>query len=411
MTANVSPNRRLIVQNIATLFSGSLVAQGMTAVALLLTARQLSVDGYGQYAACVSLTSLASILFSLGLDLWLLREGGREPRRLSSLVGSVLGIKAALGVVWMVVLYCAAPLLRQETYPASLLRWSVVLIWIDALLATVLMSFKAGLRNREPSVLEASADAIWCGLTVVLIVLGVRQPAQFLVIRVIVSSVGLCAGLLLLQRGFGLHFDLRLARQALRGSFPFAASEFLSVVMMRADVVIVGFTLGKVATGLYSPAVGLINMAFLAPLAIHLVAVPVLSNLYQNHTKQAGKTAIRFILLAVGAGSMLTIGFAAAAPLAVYLLGSSFQGSVDILRILSLVLLFKSISLALAAIILAKGQQARRTLAQAVAAGFNILANVAIVHWLGIHGVAGVYVMTEVILMIGYGWIVWRIKK
>ena len=411
MTANVSPNRRLIVQNIATLFSGSLVAQGRTAVALLLTARQLSVDGYGQYAACVSLTSLASILFSLGLDLWLLREGGREPGRLSSLVGSVLGIKAALGVVWMAVLFCAAPLLSQETYPASLLRWSVALIWIDALLATVLMAFKAGLRNRVPSALEASADAIWCGLTVGLIVLGVRQPAQFLVIRVIVSSVGLGAGLLLLQRGFGLHFDLRLAEKALRGSFPFAASEFLSVVMMRADVVIVGFTLGKVATGLYSPAVGLINMAFLAPLAIHLVAVPVLSNLYQNHSQQAGRTAIRFTLLAVGAGSTMTVGFAVAAPLAVYVLGPSFQGSVEILRILSLVLLFKSISLALAAIILAKGQQARRMLAQAVAAGFNILANGAIVHWLGIHGVAGVYVMTEVILMIGYGWIVWRIKK
>ena len=250
MTARVNPGRRVIVQNIATLFSGSLVAQGMTAVALLLTARQLSVDGYGQYAACVSITSLASILFSLGLDLWLLREGGREPAQLSTHAGSVLAIKAVFGLVWIALLFLLAPLMKQATYPASLLRWSVLLIWLDTLLASTLTAFKAGLHSRAPSVLEASADAIWCGLTVALILIGIRQPAWYLIIRVIVSSLALCSGLLFFHYSFGLRVDLAVTRRALRGSFPFAASEFLGMVTMRADVVIVGLTLGKIATGL-----------------------------------------------------------------------------------------------------------------------------------------------------------------
>jgi O-antigen/teichoic acid export membrane protein len=66
-------NRSKIFGSIATLFSGSVVAQGMTALALLLTARQLKVDAYGQYTACITITSMLSILFSLGLDVWLLR--------------------------------------------------------------------------------------------------------------------------------------------------------------------------------------------------------------------------------------------------------------------------------------------------------------------------------------------------
>ena len=408
MAATLSLNRRAIVQNIATLFSGSLVAQGMTAAALLLTARQLSVEGYGQYAACVSLTSLASILFSLGLDLWLLREGGREPQRLAAYTGSVLGIKAGFGAAWIGILFLLAPMMQQETYPASLLRWSVLLIWLDTVFATLLTAFKAGMRSRAPSALEASADALWCSLTVGLILLGIRQPASYLVVRVIVSSLAFCASLALFRKGFGLRFDLALARQALRGAFPFAASEFLGMVTMRADVVIVGLTLGKIATGLYSPAVGLINMAFLAPLAVYQVAVPVLSNLYQDQPQQARRTAKRFIFLATALGVVLSAAFLAAAPLVVYLLGDSFQGSVAILRILSLVLLFKSISLVLAAIILATGQQARRSLIQAVAAGFNILSNLAVVYLYGINGVAWVYVITEVILITGYGWIVWR---
>ncbi len=408
MNTRVSPNRRTIVQNITTLFSGSIVAQGMTALALLLTARQLSVDGYGQYAACVSISSMASILFSLGLDLWLLREGGREPRQLAVNAGCVLAIKGAFGLVWIAGLYLLAPLMKQETYPASLLRWSVLLIWLDTLLATTLTAFKAGLRNRVPAALEASADALWCAITVGLILFGVRQPAAYLISRMIVSAAALSLGWVLLYRIFGLRFDMGVARGALRGSFPFAASEFLGMVTMRADVVIVGLTLGTVATGLYSPAVGLINMAFLAPLAVYLVAVPVLSNLYRNHPDQARRTSARFILLSLGLGIILTFAFWTAAPVVVYLLGSSFQGSVDILRILSLVLIFKSGSFAMAASILATNQQAKRTMVQAVAAGFNILFNLLVASWIGIKGVAWVYVLTEVILLVGYGWIVWR---
>ena len=408
MGASVSPNRRVIAQNIATLFSGSIVAQGMTALALLLTARQLSVDGYGQYAACVAISSVASILFSLGLDLWLLREGGQEPGRLATYAGSVLAIKGSFGILWVVGFIVLAPWLKQETYPASLLRWSVILIWLDTLLATTLTAFKAGLRNRVPAVLEASADAVWCGLTVGMLFFGVRQPEHYIIGRVIVSAGALAVGWIMLQRNFGLHFDITVARGALRGAFPFATSEFLGMVTMRADVVIVGLLLGKIATGYYSPAVGLINMAFLAPLAVYLVAVPVLSNLYQNNPGQARKTTKRFLVLSLALGLLLTIGIWTAAPLAVYLLGPAFEGSVIILRILSLVLVFKSGSFVMAASILATNQQAKRTLVQAVAAAFNIGANLLVAAWFGISGVAWVYVLTEVTLLTGYAWIVWR---
>jgi O-antigen/teichoic acid export membrane protein len=62
----------------------------------------------------------------------------------------------------------------------------------------------------------------------------------------------------------------------------------------------------------------------------------------------------------------------------------------------------------MAASILAKNQQAKRTVVQAVAAGFNIISNLLVATWIGINGVAWVYVLTEVILLVGYSWIVWR---
>ena len=70
--------RHTIISNIATLFTGSAIAQGLTAITFILTARILGPEQYGQYTASMTLAIFCSIVFSLGLNLWLLQEGGRR---------------------------------------------------------------------------------------------------------------------------------------------------------------------------------------------------------------------------------------------------------------------------------------------------------------------------------------------
>ncbi len=410
MVSHVNPNRSNIIASIATLLSGSVIAQVMTALALLFTARQLSADVYGQYAACIAITSLASIIFSLGLDIWLLREGGRTNHKLAELTGSVLGIKVVFGVIWMILFALITPLLNQDTYPIKLMLWSILLIWLDTLIATTLTAFKAALHNKVPAILEAIADSIWFGLTMLLIFWGVGQPEKYIMIRVGVSSIALLVAILLLIRNVGIKFDQKIAKQALRSAFPFASSDFLAMITMRADVVIISITIGKTATGLYSPAVGLVNMAFLAPMAIYMVMLPVLSNLYKHNPQQAQKTSIRTIFLSLTIGVGLTLIFFFGAPLLPILLGPSYTDSVSALKILSLVLLFKCGSFAFVTIMVATNQQAKRIQIQVIAATINIILNFLIVFKYGINGVAFVYVITEIILFVGYSWYVWRTR-
>jgi O-antigen/teichoic acid export membrane protein len=403
-------NRSKIISNIATLFSGSVVAQGMTALTLLLTARQLQVDSYGQYAACITLTGMLSILFSLGLDIWLLREGGKAPHNVGILAGSVLGIKGLLGLVWMFILFLVAPLLNQQSFPTSLLRWSVVLLWSDTLFATCLTAYKSSLHNKTPSILEASADTAWFALTLVLMGYGLVQPEAYLQVRVLVSLIALTISFVILLRRFQIRVHLLVVREALAGFFHFATSDFLGMLAMRIDVVIISITLGKTATGLYSPAVGLVNMGFLVPMAIYWVMVPVLSNLYKHQVNQAQKIAMRTIALSLAVGFGLAVVYFVGAPLIIKLLGPSYSGSVAVLRILSWVLLFKCGSFAMATILVAKNQQAKRVIIQVIAVTSNIVLNLLVVYKYGINGVAWVYVLTEIILFLGYSWYVWRTK-
>ena len=76
---------------------------------------------------------------------------------------------------------------------------------------------------------------------------------------------------------------------AIRQAPPYAASDFLAWLYMRQDILIVALMLGDYSAGIYSPAVGIVNALFLVPATIHVVIVPVLSNLFTTNVQQAWK--------------------------------------------------------------------------------------------------------------------------
>jgi O-antigen/teichoic acid export membrane protein len=403
-------NRRNVFNNIATLFSGSAVANGMVIITMLLIARHFGAEDYGRYSASLALASLSSIVFNLGLDIWLLREGGRRPEKLNDSLGSVLAIKTIAGLPWFGIMATAAPQINQQVFPADLMRLLAVTVWLDSIFATALTAFKASLRNRFTSLLEAGSDTIWLLGTLLLIYIGNQRLNDFVYVRIVVLLASAILALALLYKIVGIKPSQNTARQALRQAFPYASSEFLAWVSMRGDVLIVGFFLGEYATGIYSPAVGVVNGLFLVPAAVYMVMMPVLSNLYSNNPKQARISGRRTILLLTLIGALLSATVAIAAPLLIAFLSESFQESLGILRILSVILLFKSGSFGMAAILVAKGQQSQRTVVQALVVGLNIALNLLVIFRFGIQGVAAVYVFTELVLLVGYAWLVYRHK-
>jgi O-antigen/teichoic acid export membrane protein len=404
--------RRTVVTNIVALFSGSAAAQGMTALALLLTARQLGVQHYGQYAATFALTSFLAIVFSLGLDIWLMREGARRPERLGEFVGSVLVIKAGVGLLWFLALSAAAPYINEWTqsssFPSGLVMISAATVWLDNTFTTLLTTYKVTLRNQVTSLLDAGSDFLWLVSTLALIAGGANTALPFFQARAAVLVLSLVVAFSLVLRTLKLRVSGETIRRLLREFFPYMTSELLAWTSMRMDILIVALTLGDLAVGLYSPAVGLANALFLAPAAVYTVILPVLSRLFTTHAKQAWKTAQRAIILLgfLGAGLVILL-LAGAAPLT-NLLGPSFSGSLEILRILSFILLIHSLSYGMAAILVAVKKQAMRSTVQAVAVGANAVLNLLVVYRYGIQGVAVVYVITELILLTGYSLIVLR---
>jgi O-antigen/teichoic acid export membrane protein len=406
--------RREIIRHITMIFSGSAVAQGVTALALLAIARQLGATLYGQYAACITLAGFASIIYHLGLDSWLLREGGRAPERLDKLAGSVIAVRGIGGALWFVGMVILALLLNfssdvfRQRLPAGVLILSALVTWLDCLMATTLTTFRTALRNQIGSPIEAGVDTLWLVTTVLLIAVGQRHVEAYLVSRAVVLLIGLALATRVLWKIIGLKPDKKIARQILREAPPFAMADFLGWSLARLDVLIITFTLGTQAVGVYSPAVSLVVALFLVPNAVYGVMVPVLSHLYPHNPKQLRITSLRMLLLLTAIGIGLAGFTALATPLVIALLGKSYGETLIILRTLSILLIFKCPNLGVAALIVVTGRQAQRVGVQVVAVVFNLLLNLAVVYRYGIRAVAVVYVLTELLLLIGYSWVAWQ---
>jgi len=296
----------------------------------------------------------------------------------------------------------------SQRLPAGVLFLSALVVWLDCLLAGTLVTFRAALRNQIGSPIEAGVDTLWLVVTIFQYATGEDSAGAYLISRAIVLLLGLAISTRLLNRFLVLRPDWATAWHIVRESPPYASADFLGWSLARLDVLLVTFTLGERAVGVYSPAVSLISALFLIPYAVYGVMIPVLSRLYPTHPRQMRLTTLRMLalLFAIGIGLLgLTI---LGAPLAITVLGKSFGETQVILGIISIILLFKCPNMGIAALIVVMGRQGKRVGVQFTAVLFNLLLNIAIVYRFGIRGVAVVYVLTELLLLVGYSWVAVR---
>jgi O-antigen/teichoic acid export membrane protein len=404
--------RRLILSNALALTIGSALAQGLMAVTVLLTARQLGVMSFGQYTATFSVAAFTSVLFNLGLDTWLLRSGAREQHRLGELLGNALIVKLLLGSVWLAGLVLILPRLNPGTFVASLVCIAGIAILGEGLLSAMLSAFKALLRTRVPVWAMIGLRGTILVLTALLVALGAKNLAGYALIRLIVAAA--VAGIVLRLLPFTLRARTRAWPGMGRETLPFAASDLAASVYLQADTTLAAIMLGSAAVGLYAPASSLVNALFVIPAALYTLMIPVLVRTMDARGRLPGRMIVRslgsFALLGVvlWAGTSLASG-----RLLTFLLGDAFKGSGVLLAILSPILFLKSVNFGAAAVLVAVGWQGRRVYVQAAAAGLNVALNLAVIPRFGVIGVAWVYVISELCLLLGYLGLVaaWMVRQ
>lgn len=397
-----------IVSNFGLLLLGTLLSRLFLALSLIVLARQMGPEHYGAFATSYSLAWLMSPLFAWGLDNWLIGPGAREPFSPTFVVNlsTCLLIKVVGGAVWVIILVGTVWFLKFPALPVEVMTPVVAAVWADEIQRSVFAVFKAILENRTNFLLmTTSQGAVFLGIGL-LALKGVEDFTLYLNIWLAISVSSALFAFGILHRRFGFTPQLKRVCPILKQSFPFGLSAGLAMIYGRIDIAIVAIVLGPIATGLYSPAVSLINALALVPTTAYFVLLPAF-----RQTLSRGVVAFRraiFTSLGVGwvGGALLGTGiWGMAVPLIRLLYGSAYESTGHILAILSGVLFARTINLILAAGIVVLDYQYQRVVIQIIAAIFNVVFNFLVIERWGILGVAWVFVATEWLLVAAYLWL------
>lgn len=393
--------RGKIAKNALALLIGNGTAQLLAGIAVILTTRHLGVDASGQYLAAYVLLGQAAPLLNFGLDTLFLREAGRNPSTTGRLLVSTSFAKLLLAVGWLPALVFLPPLVNPQVYPQSVMWIATTGVIFQAIGNSAIAAFQGSMKNWTVCWLQV-VNGVLLLVPTVWLVMDSASLTQFVWVRTGAYIVSGVLRFTLASRtyksGRGRFSPLPLYRDGA----VFMAADVLAIIYGTADVTITALLLGETAAGYYAPVVTLINILFLIPSSVYLVAVPLLSQRYAKDAATAHRAAYLVVGGLAALGCLLAVGVLGLSPFISRLVyGIHIPTMTSAAALMSGVIFFKSISFGLVPILIAVNLQKKRVLVQIISVIVNIGLNLLLIKPFGIVAAAAVYVISELVLCIG----------
>jgi O-antigen/teichoic acid export membrane protein len=349
-------HRRSPLQTLARQFAlvttGRILAAVLQAVLLVLAARALEVSDFGYLMAFVGVVALAQVLVDCGVSIFISRERAAAPE--SGRVTSALRFTLVSSSLLMVVLAVA---LVVSAVRVSSVYWSMLPLALWA----------AGERNADSRLSVAFADG---DVHVTVLNLLARRSGSIILFAAAVAAdlppvlafSGATAVAALASATFAnLYIRKRVTappsitfRELLRMSRPFWVSNIASQAR-NLDAVLVSAFAGATQAGLYSSGSRLVNPLQILPASLAAILLPA-------SARDVGSRRVLRQLMAVTLALVLALTvvyaviFAATPWLVREGLGSRYEGSIAVIRIILVGLPFAAATALFTSILIGRGR-------------------------------------------------------
>ncbi len=378
-------------RNISILGLGSVGGAGLSFLAQVLFARQLTPADYGALASALVVVAMLAPIAGFGVGPYWLRvfgtEGWRAQRWLRPslyfvAISSLTACVILLGWVWF----------SERDGFGTLVMWLSPLVVAMALVE--LVTARLQLEERYPLL------ALWqtlphIGRFVVALVLTGFGGGLWVVGAGFLSLALLIVALGLVSLSGMLHGSLRLVGHASSSeqysdwvsprltaiparAWPFALSGFFYLVYFQSDILFLNWFSGPESTGVYYAAFTVMAAVYLIPSVIYQKYLLPKLHRWAEHDRDRFLAVYRF-----GCGSMLTLGLVVmiilmlAAPWGVPLLfGEEYSEAGKLLLLLGLCVPLRFLAISVAGVFVSHVDMRRKILYMGIVAVVNILLNI-----------------------------------
>jgi len=374
-------------------------------------ARAGGPTGLGTFQFALTITAL--LPYYWGLPSLLSREVARRPMQARSWIESGMLSTFILGAVITALLSAGSRVFGVSAETVSVIELASLGMIFDGVARIHFAAFVAWERMRLETIATAVQEGAFLATAVVAIAAG-GGPLEAMIVFVISRALGAVIGWgisswrigsVLVPRSHGTF-----ARRTAREASPFAISDILKLVQLRADAVMLGIMKGPAAVGLYQACTNLVLYWNVLARALNHGVYPRMSRAWPDRATQFGRLrdascrALAVIGMPVAVGGLLL-----APEILRAFYGPAFDEAVLAFRLLVLVVPLRMMTNTLSISLAACDRQRSRMFAVGGAAIGNVALNLALIPRWSYVGSAVATLVSETALLASYGLLLRRV--
>ncbi|KKQ23806.1 MAG: hypothetical protein A3G45_00525 [Candidatus Staskawiczbacteria bacterium RIFCSPLOWO2_12_FULL_37_15] len=370
--------KQTLLKNAFWLALAEFFSNGIYFLVFIWLARYLGPQTYGKWSFALSFVSFFAVFVDFGFTMLIIRELARDKTKSSEYIGNILTMKLILGLAVTALAALAIRLLSRDSMVINLVYFLSLYIVINNFAAL----FQAIFRANEKMEYEAVCRIAQSLCLLVLSAFFILNKSSVLFISsafLIASFIGASFSLFFLKAYLlrpSFKADFKIWKEIAKKAWPFLFSGIFYMIYFVMGSVMLGIFSNMEEVGYYNAAYNLFLAVFIVPSVVTMSFFPKISYFYEKNKTELQKIFFNYRLVMVAIGFLLSIGlFLSANFLVIKIYSLDYSASVALLKVLSFIILVKSLSYVYNWFLSGSNEQKKVLVASGLASILNIILN------------------------------------
>ena len=386
--------RQTVAKNTFWLSISDFGGRFLRAAVIIYAARVLGTAEWGVFSYAISFVTFVTVFTDIGINPLIVREASRataDPLYRKKLLSTSLLFKAALTITGVLAVSLIGPRITAIEGVRLILPLAIFIFAFDSI-----RNFGYSIiRSIEKMEIEAFLNILMNAAIVTLgfIFLGISSTVfSFTFAYVLGTGIGTLLTLYALRghlSGIFSHFSFPVLKLLISSGWPLAISNFLGMLMINTDILIIGWLLSASDVGLYSAAQRIVQLLYLVPGILTMSLLPVLSRLARENTEKLTRmlelvlSFTFFVAIPIAVGGIIL-----GEPIMELVFGSEYLPATISFQILLATILIDFPVVILSNVAFAYNRQKSLIAYSAIGGVSNIILDLILIPWFGIAGSA-----------------------
>ena len=404
------------IQKIFTNMSWLLVSQIIASICgfiwTILIARYLGVSDYGVLGFAISITSILSILYDLGIGVHIIRHIATDYDSAPKYLGNSIPLKSIYSLLGFIIIFIVLIIIKADETTIII----SLLFAIEQIFKRFIDLFNGLFQAFEEGKYQGIGNTLLNILLLIFIVLTITTDLGLYGITIsyiLANVIALIYEYYVLNKHIvkpEFELDKQFCKKITLAALPFAVSAVLYSIYYSIDVVMLTNIVGSYATGIYNATYKLISVLTLFYSVYTAVIFPVMSKFFKNDKSMlliSFEKSIKYLMIVIIPLAIATMFYSTDIITLIY--GHQYDAASSVLSILIWTVCLLFISGACNTLLNASHKEVTVTKIYAIAAIFNIILNFFMIPYFSYDGAAITTVLSDILIVIIQAYVIYKL--